>query len=257
VKWLLVQGALIDEENTKNLTAKKQVEDKIAGTERKKKMAETILDDNQTAVKPSQPKGDGQSLHRTESKIEKEKAHDHSTINLTIKRYEHLLLNLKNVHRALDEGAVLEKHNLLSIEKLKTLDLKYNSKEDIKKEELDKINFQLQEELDKINFQLQNQLSINFQLQPTSVSTVTISAGGSGYTSAPTVVFTGGGGSGASATAVVTNTAVTSISMTSGGSGYTSTPTVSFTGGGGTGAAASAVMHLKRVESWCQFIGNY
>ncbi len=238
MKWLLVQGALIDEENTKNLTAKKQVEDKIAGTERKKEMAETILYDNQTAVKPSQPKGDGKSLHRTESKIEKERAHDQSTIKLTLERYEHLLLNLKNVHRALDEGAVLEKHNLLSIEKLKTLDLKYNSKEDMKKEELDKINFQLQ--------------------GPTSVSSVTISAGGSGYTSAPTVVFTGGGGSGASATAVVTNTAVTSITMTSGGTGYTSTPTVCFTGGGGgTGAAASAVMHLKRVESWCQFIGNF
>ncbi len=238
VKWLLVQGALIDEENTKNMTAKKQVEDKIAGTERKKEMAKTILCDNQAALKTSQPKGDGQSLHRTESKIEKEKAHDQSTIQLTLERYEHLLRNLKNVKRALDEGAVLEQHNLLSIEKLKTLDLKYDSKEVIKKEELDRINFQLQ--------------------GPTSVSTVTISAGGSGYTSAPTVVFTGGGGSGASATAVVTNSAVTSITMNSEGSGYTSSPTVSFTGGGGgTGAAASAVMHLKRVESWCQFIGNF
>ena len=73
-----------------------------------------------------------------------------------------------------------------------------------------------------------------------SVSTVTISAGGRNYTSAPTVVFSGGGGSGASATAFVTNGAVTSITMTSGGSFYTSAPTISFTGGGGTGASASA-----------------
>ena len=65
-------------------------------------------------------------------------------------------------------------------------------------------------------------------------------AGGSDYTSAPTVVFTGGGGTGASATAEVQNGAVTSITMTSGGSGYTSTPIISFTGGNGTGAAANA-----------------
>jgi hypothetical protein len=74
------------------------------------------------------------------------------------------------------------------------------------------------------------------------VSTVTISAGGSGYTSAPTVVFTGGGGSGAAATAVLTNDTVTSVIMTSGGSGYTSAPDVSFTGGGGTGATAAAII---------------
>ena len=75
-----------------------------------------------------------------------------------------------------------------------------------------------------------------------SVATVTLSAGGSGYTSAPTLVFTGGGGSGASATAVVGNGEVTAVAMTSGGSGYTSAPTVSFTGGGGTGASASAAI---------------
>ena len=65
-------------------------------------------------------------------------------------------------------------------------------------------------------------------------------AGGSDYTSAPTVVFTGGGGTGASATAEVQHGSVTSMTMTSGGSGYTSTPTISFTGGNGTGAAATA-----------------
>jgi len=69
---------------------------------------------------------------------------------------------------------------------------------------------------------------------------VLLLAGGSDYTSAPTVVFTGGGGTGASATVEVQNGAVTSISMTSGGRGYTSTPTISFTGGNGTGAAATA-----------------
>jgi hypothetical protein len=85
--------------------------------------------------------------------------------------------------------------------------------------------------------------SNNFVLEPPkpflSVS-VTISCGGSGYKSAPKVVFTGGGGSGASATAIVKNGAVTEVTMTSGGSGYTSAPTVSFEGGEGTGASASA-----------------
>ena len=89
--------------------------------------------------------------------------------------------------------------------------------------------------------------------ESSSISTVTISAGGSGYTSAPTVVFTGGGGSGASATANVnvTKGAVTTITMISGGSGYTSAPTVSFAGGGGTGASATAITrsqnHTQRV----------
>jgi hypothetical protein len=75
-----------------------------------------------------------------------------------------------------------------------------------------------------------------------SVASVTVTAGGSGYTSAPTVVFTGGGGTGAAATATITGDAVTSVTVTDGGYGYTSPPTVSFSGGGGTGAAADAVL---------------
>jgi hypothetical protein len=87
-------------------------------------------------------------------------------------------------------------------------------------------------------------------LSPTSsVSTVNISNGGSGYTSAPTVVFRGGGGSGASATAFVSNGAVTSIVMTSGGSGYTSAPAITFTGGGGTGASATAATATSSVST--------
>jgi FtsP/CotA-like multicopper oxidase with cupredoxin domain len=73
---------------------------------------------------------------------------------------------------------------------------------------------------------------------------VAVINGGSGYTSAPTVNFTGGGGSGAAATAIVSgpagNQTITYISMTNPGSGYTSAPVVTFTGGGGTGATAIA-----------------
>lgn len=75
------------------------------------------------------------------------------------------------------------------------------------------------------------------------VAAVTVDAGGTGYTSAPTVSFTGGDGTGAAATATVDNGAVTAITMTSFGSGYTSPPTVDFSGGGGgSGASATATV---------------
>lgn len=58
-------------------------------------------------------------------------------------------------------------------------------------------------------------------------NTVVITSGGSGYGGlTPTVTITGGGGSGATATAAVENGAVFSVTVTAGGSGYTSNPTV-------------------------------
>lgn len=69
---------------------------------------------------------------------------------------------------------------------------------------------------------------------------ITITDEGSGYTSAPTVSFSGGGGSGATALAEVTGGVITNIIVTNVGSGYTSSPTVSFSGGGGSGATATA-----------------
>ncbi|HEX8174271.1 MAG TPA: hypothetical protein VF543_04020 [Pyrinomonadaceae bacterium] len=74
---------------------------------------------------------------------------------------------------------------------------------------------------------------------PTGVTEVNITDGGTGYTSAPAVSFTGGGGAGAAGLAEVENGAVVSVILTSGGSGYTSAPAISFTGGGGTGAAGT------------------
>ncbi len=65
--------------------------------------------------------------------------------------------------------------------------------------------------------------------------------GGSGYTSAPTVTFTGGGATTpATATAVVVGGAVTDIVVSNPGVGYTSAPVVEISGGGGAGAAAVA-----------------
>lgn len=74
------------------------------------------------------------------------------------------------------------------------------------------------------------------------VGSVTVNTVGSGYSSAPTVSFSGGSGTGAAATAILVtgNSYVTGVSMTNNGTGYTSAPTVAFTGGGGSGASATA-----------------
>jgi len=72
------------------------------------------------------------------------------------------------------------------------------------------------------------------------VNGITVTAGGSGYATAPTVTITGGGGSGATATSTIASGVVTAITVTNGGSGYTSRPTVTLTGGGGSGATARA-----------------
>jgi hypothetical protein len=53
----------------------------------------------------------------------------------------------------------------------------------------------------------------------------TVTSGGSGYTSAPSVAITGNG-SGAAATATVSNGAVTAINITNAGSGYTTGATI-------------------------------
>lgn len=73
-----------------------------------------------------------------------------------------------------------------------------------------------------------------------AIAAITVTAGGSGYTSAPTVSISGGGGSGATAVATVSSGVVTSVTVTAGGSGYTSSPTITFSGGGGSGANATA-----------------
>jgi autotransporter-associated beta strand protein len=58
------------------------------------------------------------------------------------------------------------------------------------------------------------------------VISIPVTSGSSGYLSAPTVTITGGGGTGATATAVLTNGVVTSITVTNGGANYRSVPTV-------------------------------
>lgn len=62
-----------------------------------------------------------------------------------------------------------------------------------------------------------------------AITAFTISDGGF-YATAPTVTFTGGGGSGASVTATLTDNAISGFTIGSGGSGYTTAPTVLLNG---------------------------
>lgn len=75
------------------------------------------------------------------------------------------------------------------------------------------------------------------------VSAVTVSNGGTGFTTAPTVTFTGGGGTGATGFATIDSDGkIAGVTITNAGSGYTSAPGVSFSGGGGTGATATTTI---------------
>jgi hypothetical protein len=81
-----------------------------------------------------------------------------------------------------------------------------------------------------------------------SVQSVQIINPGAGYTSAPGVRFIGGGGSGAAAVATIGNNIIGVVTVTNGGSGYSTTPTVTFTnqifnvGVSTVSAAATAVV---------------
>lgn len=89
------------------------------------------------------------------------------------------------------------------------------------------------------------------------VTGVTVSTQGTGYVSAPAVSFTGGNGSGATATAVLGTGAsagkVIRVNVTNGGVGYTTAPSVVFTGGGfsTTAVATSSISaNVDKVESF-------
>jgi len=90
------------------------------------------------------------------------------------------------------------------------------------------------------------------------VKTITVTNGGTGYTSAPTVTFSAGSGSNvipvtATATATISGGKVTAITLSRDLTGvtyynegqYTTVPTITITGGAGTGATASATIWTK------------
>jgi len=55
---------------------------------------------------------------------------------------------------------------------------------------------------------------------------ITIAESGCGYTNAPLVLIQGGGGTGATATAVISNGRITAIRITNAGSGYETAPQI-------------------------------
>lgn len=88
----------------------------------------------------------------------------------------------------------------------------------------------------------------------TGVKTITVTNGGSGYTTAPTVTFSAGiGGNTATGTATITGGSVTSITLNRDDSGikfnqegdYANPPTITISGGGGSGATATATIYRQ------------
>ena len=82
------------------------------------------------------------------------------------------------------------------------------------------------------------------------VNNIDVTAGGSGYTLAPTVVIDAppSGGTQALASAFIFNGAVVSVAVNDPGNGYTTAPNVAFTGGNGAGAGATAVLDTVDFE---------
>ena len=80
-----------------------------------------------------------------------------------------------------------------------------------------------------------------------TVASIATDSGGTGYSSPPEVTITGGGGSGATATAVIDSGAVQSINVTNPGIGYITTPTVTIATppGGGIPQTATATATLS------------
>ncbi|MDI4235724.1 filamentous hemagglutinin family protein [Bradyrhizobium sp. Arg237L] len=69
-----------------------------------------------------------------------------------------------------------------------------------------------------------------------NATAITVTGGGNGYVSAPTVTISGGGGSQTTATASVSGLVVSGLNLTQAGTGYSSLPTITFSGGGARSA---------------------
>ncbi len=89
-----------------------------------------------------------------------------------------------------------------------------------------------------------------------TVSGVSVSNGGGAYTSAPTVTFSGGGGSGAAGRAMLVGNAVTGVVMISPGTGYSSPPLVNFSGGGVPAPNPGHDPAQRRRRAWRSRIGR-
>jgi hypothetical protein len=84
------------------------------------------------------------------------------------------------------------------------------------------------------------------------VRTITVTNGGSGYTSAPTVTISGGGGTGATATAALDGDAVDTITVITGGEDYTAAPTITIAApqtASGTTATATSTLSSNSIAN--------
>jgi hypothetical protein len=80
----------------------------------------------------------------------------------------------------------------------------------------------------------------------------TITPGTRTYSAAPTVTISNGGGTGATATALLTSSGfVTGIQMTSNGTGYTTAPTLTFSGGTTLVAGTSLPSAIGNTDGFC------
>lgn len=82
-----------------------------------------------------------------------------------------------------------------------------------------------------------------------SVTSITITNLGSGYTLVPTVTISGGNGSGATASASIANGQVTGINIINPGTGYTSAPTVTITGNGSGATATTSIQNYTFLQT--------
>ena len=85
-----------------------------------------------------------------------------------------------------------------------------------------------------------NVCNLNVSDNLKSVQSIVITNPGSGYTLAPTLQVTGGGGSGAAGTVFIGDGAVGIVTLTDAGSGYTTAPTITISGPVGVGTTATA-----------------
>ncbi len=97
---------------------------------------------------------------------------------------------------------------------------------------------------DNIEDQVQSNIAREILVYPQSTLTIDLVSGGSGYTT-PVIILSGGGGTGATATARVSNGVIIAIVVTNQGSGYTSSPTVTIRDPSprARGAVATAVVN--------------
>jgi hypothetical protein len=89
------------------------------------------------------------------------------------------------------------------------------------------------------------------------VADIRVLTGGTGYVSPPQVVIAGGGGTGATAVAVMAGTRVDSVIITNPGTGYTASPTISFSATTGSSAAATAFAYSGPLRPLSFFKGRF